>query len=139
MFVTRATRHDKEDIRTLLLENKWEDDKLDQGTAFIARDGAVVGTVRLIEVEPQTVIVEDMLVKEERRKDGIGGRLMEAAMNARGGTLYLCCHDEIIPFYERFGFSQVEFEDQPEAVQDFMREDGALDNSDHEHFFMKAR
>jgi predicted N-acetyltransferase YhbS len=139
MFVTRATRHDKEDIRALLLENKWEDDKLDQGTAFIARDGAVVGTVRLIEVEPQTVIIEDMLVKDGRRGEGIGARLMEAAMNARGGTLYLCCHGETIPFYERFGFAQLSFEDQPESVQEFMRQDGALDNSDHEHFFMKAR
>jgi predicted N-acetyltransferase YhbS len=139
MFVTRATRHDKEDIRQLLLENKWEDDKLDKGTAFIARDGAVVGTVRLIEVEPQTVIVEDVLVKEDRRREGIGTRLMEAAMSARGGTLYLCCHDDTIPFYERFGFALIDFESQPETVQDFMREDGALDNSDHEHFFMKAR
>jgi N-acetylglutamate synthase-like GNAT family acetyltransferase len=139
MFVTRATRHDKEDIRALILEYGWEDDKLDQGTAFIARDGAVVGTVRLIEVEPQTVIVEDMLVKDGRRGEGIGARLMEAAMNARGGTLYLCTHGETIPFYERFGFARLSFEDQPESVQEFMREDGALDNSDHEHFFMKAR
>jgi predicted N-acetyltransferase YhbS len=139
MFVTRATRHDNEDIRALLLENKWEDDKLDRGSAFIARDGAVVGTVRLIEVEPQTVIVEDMLVKEGRRGEGIGARLMEAAMNARGGTLYLCCHGETILFYERFGFAQLSFEEQPQSVQEFMREDGALDNSDHEHFFMKAR
>jgi predicted N-acetyltransferase YhbS len=138
MFVTRATRHDKEDIRALLLENEWEDDKLDKGTAFIARDGAVVGTVRLIEVEPQTVIVEDVLVKEGRRREGIGSRLMEAAMNARGGTLYLCCHDDVISFYQRFGFAQVTFEEQPGPVQEFMREDGALD-SDHEHFFMKAR
>lgn len=139
MFVTRATRHDKEDIRALLLENEWEDDKLDTGTAFIARDGAIVGTVRLIEVEPQSVIVEDVLVKEGRRREGIGSRLMEAAMSARGGTLYLCCHDDAIPFYERFGFAQVAFDEQPETVQEFMREDGALDNSDHEHFFMKAR
>jgi predicted N-acetyltransferase YhbS len=139
MFVTRATRHDKEDIRTLMLENDWEDDKLDKGTAFIARDGAVVGTVRLIEVEPQTVIVEDVLVKDGRRREGIGSRLMEAAMNARGGTLYLYCHDETIPFYERFGFLQVAFEDQPDSVQEFMREDGALEKCDHKHFFMKAR
>jgi predicted N-acetyltransferase YhbS len=139
MFVTRATRHDKEDIRTLLLENEWEDDKLDKGTAFIARDGAVVGTIRLIEVEPQTVIVEDVLVARNRRREGIGSRLMEAAMNARGGTLYLYCHDDTIPFYERFGFSLVSFEDQPQSVQEFIREDGALDDCDHEHFYMKAR
>jgi predicted N-acetyltransferase YhbS len=139
MFVTRATRHDKEDIRALLLEHGWEDDKLDRGGAFIARDGAVVGTVRLIEVEPQTVIVEDMIVKDGRRREGIGSRLMEAAMNARGGVLYLCCHGETIPFYERFGFSELSFDDQPASVQEFMREDGVLDDSDHEHFFMTAR
>jgi len=139
MFVTRATRHDKEDIRALMLENDWEDDKIDKGTAFIARDGAVVGTIRLIEVAPQMLIVEDVLVKEGRRREGIGSRLMEAAMNARGGTLYLYCHDDTIPFYERFGFSQVPFEDQPAPVQEFMREDGALGDSDHEHFFMRAR
>jgi N-acetylglutamate synthase-like GNAT family acetyltransferase len=140
MFITRATRHDRSDVEELLKEHEWDLDLLDTGTAFIARDGRVVGTVRLIEVAPQTVIVEDVLVHGERRGEGIGRQLIQTAMNSRGGTLYLCCHDNRLRFYGHFGFEQVAFDELPAEVQQFMRDTDAWpDSPDHRHFFMKAR
>src|SRR5688500_19511498 len=105
MFITRATRHDADDILSLLATNEWAEDFAPQkGKTFIARDGGVIGHVQLIEVEPQTVVIDQVLVLEERRGDGIGTKLMQAAMNSLGGKLFLCCHEERIPFYERLGF-----------------------------------
>jgi N-acetylglutamate synthase-like GNAT family acetyltransferase len=61
-------------------------------------------------------------------------------MNSRGGTLYLCCHDEHIAFYEKFGFVQVEEAELPEPVRSYLIEAGDLPSSEeHPHLFMRAR
>ena len=140
MFITRATRHDRDDIQQLLAAQGWTDSDLSEGVIYFARDGRVVGCVRLIEVEPQTVVVDDVLVAETHRGQGIGGDLMKAAMNARGGVLYLCCHDEHIAFYEGFGFSQVDSNDLPDAVRAYLDRTGDLNpEPGHVHHFMTAR
>jgi N-acetylglutamate synthase-like GNAT family acetyltransferase len=142
MFITRATRHDREDIRELLSTNEWGEDADLEGKAFIARDGKVIGVVRAVEVEPQTVVFDSVLVLEERRGKGIGTQIMQAAMNSQGGTLYLCCHEERMPFYERLGFSLLPngFDDAPESVQAYWRKtDDYPTPEGHEHFFMTAR
>ncbi len=142
MFITRATRHDKADLEDFFANENWDDPVLDKGVAFIARDGGIVANVRLIEVEPQTVVVEDVLVKEDRRGTGIGAQVMRAAMNSRGGTLYLCCHPERMRFYNDLGFTETPFDDLPESVQAYFREHGDSPDKlppDHIHHFLKAR
>ncbi len=144
MFVTRATRHDKDDIVALLATEadrfNSDDAEANRGTAYIARDGAVVGCIRLIEVEPNRVVVDDVLVLEDRRGAGIGRRLLEAAMNAKGGTLYLCCHDDVLDFYAKFGFNEVPFEDMPDPVKDYFKRVGDdVSTEEHRHFFLTAR
>jgi N-acetylglutamate synthase-like GNAT family acetyltransferase len=140
MFVTRATRHDKSDLKELLDAQGWTDSNLDEGIAFIARDGGVVGCVRLVEVEPRAVVVDDVLVKDDRREEGIGRRLMQAALNAKGGTMYLACHEERLRFYSHFGFEPIDIEDAPEAVVDYWRKvDDYPTPEGHIHYFLKAR
>ena len=141
MFVTRATRHDRADIEALYEEYGWGGDHdLTKGTAFIARDGAVVGVLRVIEVETNTLVIDGVLVKEGRREEGIGRRLMQAAMNSRGGTMYLCCHDNRIRFYNHFGFAEIPVEEAPETVREYWTAVGDWPTEEgHEHFFLKAR
>ena len=140
MFVTRATRHDKADLQAFLDAHGWTGANLEEGSAFIARDGAVVGCVRLIEVASGTVVVDDVLVKEGRRGEGIGRRLLQAAMNATGGTMYLSCHEENLEFYSHFGFEPIDIEDAPVSVVDYWRKvDDYPTPEGHVHFFLKAR
>jgi N-acetylglutamate synthase-like GNAT family acetyltransferase len=140
MLITRATRHDKQDIEEFYAANEWEDPHLDAGVSFVAREGAIVGALSLIELEPQTVVIEDVLVQPDRRGRGVGSQLLQAAMNSRGGTMFLCCHAERLPFYNRLGFQDVPFEGLPEPVQKFMEDDDAYPfTADHVHFFMRAR
>lgn len=143
MFVTRATRHDKPDLRALLEAHGWTEsnlEEIEEGVAFIARDGGVIGCVRLIEVEPGTVVVDDVLVEEGRRREGIGRRLLQAAMNAKGGTMYLACHDDRLRFYSHFGFEPIAIEDAPEPVVAYWRKvDDYPTPEGHVHYFLKAR
>lgn len=140
MLVTRATRHDKSDILELLATNGWEDSPIDKGKIWIARDGKIAGMVRLVEVAPQTVVVDDMLVREDRRGEGIGRRVLEAAMMGMGGSLYLCCHPEYLGFYAKFGFVEVVPDALLQPVADYFAEVGDLPPPEgHVHHFMSAR
>jgi predicted N-acetyltransferase YhbS len=142
MFITRVSRHDRSDLEEFFKAHDWDDHYLDKGVGFIARDGGIVGTLRLIEVEPNVVVIEDVLVREDRRGQGIGAQLMRAAMNSRGGRLYLCCHPERIAFYERLGFSEAPFEELPASARSFFEADGSAPHQveeGHAHHFLTAR
>ncbi|CAN5462741.1 hypothetical protein BH20ACT21_BH20ACT21_00070 [soil metagenome] len=136
MFISRATRHDLSDIEELLRRHDWKVSDLKAGTFFFAREGAVLGCIRFIEVAPQAVIVQDMLVASERRRQGVGEQLMRAAMNSRGGTLYLRCYEDLVPYYERFEFAVAEHDDLPEPVTAFFNDAGSLEGQTH---YLKAR
>ena len=141
MLITRATRHDEADRRELF-ERHGGNPTDHKAAHFIARDGAIVGNVSVLEVAPGTVIVEDVLVDDGHRARGIGRRLVQAAMNSRGGTLYLCCHPERLRFYGHLGFSEVAFEDLPAAVRDYFEGSGDSPSrlpDGHVHHFLTAR
>jgi predicted N-acetyltransferase YhbS len=117
VFITRASRHDKADISRFLEDNDWTVEDVNLGVFFFARSGPVVGCIRFVEVEPQTVVVQDMVVAPDRRGQGLGAELMRAAMNSRGGTLYLRCVEDQAGYYERFGFRSMPFEELPDSVR----------------------
>src|SRR5687767_4603733 len=119
MMITRATRRDVADLESFFAEEEWKDPILDKGVSFIARAGKIVGNVRLIEVDPNVLVIEDVVVASDRRGDGLGTQLMRATMNSRGGKLFLACHPERLNWYGRLGFSEVPFDDQPEPVKEF--------------------
>ena len=143
MFITRATRHDQADRLEFFKQHDWDHHTGPlKEVSFIARDGGIVGNVSLLEVDPQTLIVEDVVVHEDRRGQGIGRQLMQAAMNSRGGKLYLCCHPETLDFYAKFGFTEVPFDELPPAIQQAMIDDDAAPpqlEPGHVHHFLTAR
>lgn len=140
MFIARASRHDRDELKELIESQGWDPTHLAEGTTLIARDGPIAGCVRLVEIEPRTVMVDDVLVREDKRGQGLGQRLMQAAMNNRGGTLYLCCHDDVLGFYDKFGFTQMPYDELPQSVRDYFERVGDYPtDQEHEHFFLKAR
>lgn len=141
MFITKASRHDKSDIQEFLeTEGPWRSADMDRGTGFVAREGAVVAHARLVEVAPQALIVEKVLVKTDRRRQGLGTRVMEAAMNNKGGKLYLRCEVEHVPFFEKLGFSPTAFDELPDEVRRFHHEQGEQPGDEGlERVYMRAR
>lgn len=47
-----------------------------------------------------------LLVAPEQRKKGLGARLVTKAMSESTGPVWLFCVPELIPFYQRLGFSE---------------------------------
>jgi GNAT superfamily N-acetyltransferase len=140
VLLTRATRHDRSDIEQLLRQEGWPDVNLGVGTAFIARDGAVVGFVRVIEVGPGVLVTDDTLVRSDRRRQGIGGRLLQVAMSSTGGTIYVDSNRDAVSLYERAGFRRVSFDDLPSSVVSYYESIGDLPVSNPaDHVYMRAR
>jgi N-acetylglutamate synthase-like GNAT family acetyltransferase len=141
LFITKATRHDVSDIQELLEPAGQEAPNPRDGVVFIARAGKVVGTLRLKEVAPHAVVIDKMVVAEARRGEGIGSQLMQAAMNAKGGKLYLYCHEDVQGFYEKFGFEPIAPDALPEPVMDHFVEAGEYPSpAGHPaHHFFTAR
>ena len=142
MMITRATRRDKDDLEEFFKEQEWEDPVLDKGAAFIARAGKIIGNVRVIEVDTNVLVFEDVLVASDKRGSGLGTQLMQAALNSRGGKVFLACHDERLAWYGRLGFSEMDYEALPGPVKQFYEEVKAAPHQlpeGHIHHFMTAR
>jgi predicted N-acetyltransferase YhbS len=141
VFITKATRHDRADIAEFLAANGFGGGDVARGATFFARDGGVIGSIRLVEVEPGAVVVDDMVVAAERRRQGIGTSLMRAAMNSRGGALFVRCVSQHRPFFEDVGFATVPESELPAAVRVYL---SARDHPDRPptgsgRLFMRAR
>jgi predicted GNAT family N-acyltransferase len=105
-------------------EDRELDGRDDEATHFLARDGdAVVGTARLREYddgegdEPRTAKVERVAVRDARRGEGWGARIMAAvedhAREQGYERVYLHAQVPVVAFYERLGYEAhgEEFED----------------------------
>jgi N-acetylglutamate synthase-like GNAT family acetyltransferase len=131
MFISRASRHDKADVEDFLERQGWKVEDIDSGVFFFARDGAIVGCLRVVEVAPQTLVLQDMVVDEARRGQGIGEQLVTGAMSSRGGTIYLRCLDAAAGFYRiKLGFRDVSEEELPAEVRAHFDALGDLEGGD---------
>jgi len=106
-------------------EDRELDGRDDEATHFLARDGAVVvGTARIRAYddndggdEPRTAKVERVAVRESRRGEGWGARIMAAvedhAREQDYERVYLHAQVPVVAFYERLGYEVhgEEFED----------------------------
>ncbi|MGH2735850.1 MAG: hypothetical protein ACRDKZ_09740 [Actinomycetota bacterium] len=132
MFVTRAGRHDKADLQEFVSTLRGEAVDTSQGTAMIAREGAIVGCLRIIEVEPNTLVYEDLLVGEGR-DESVARQLLQAAMNNKGGTIFAAVPLQQVALLEELGFTILEAAGAPERVRARWGESGRLEAPDLAH------
>ena len=142
MFITRASRRDRDELKEFYASQDWGDVRVEEGVAFFAREGTIAGAIRLVEAEPNVVMVDDVVVRDDKRGQGYGKALMQAALNSRGGKLFLVCHPPVVSFYEAFGFVAVGYDELPQSIKDYIERDGDAPHQleeGHEHVFMTAR
>lgn len=141
MFITKATRHDVSDLEEFLGGFDQTAPNPRDGVVFLARSGALAGTLRLKEVAPHAVVIDSFVVAEEKRGQGIGSQLLQTAMNAKGGKLYLYCHEDHRGFFTKKGFEPIAPATLPEPVMDHFVEAGEYPAPEGhpEHHFLTAR
>ena len=108
MFVTRVGRHDKADLKEFIEARRGGEVDISEGTAMIAREGSIVGCIRLIEVESGTLVYDDVLVAEGR-DEAVAKQLIQAAMNNQGwDDLHRRSRPPRPTCYSSFGFAPID-------------------------------
>ena len=115
MFVTRAGRHDRSDLKEFIESRRGGEADTTEGTAMIAREGSIIGCIRLIEVDSGTLVYDDVLV-DEGRDEAVAKQLIQAAMNNKGGTIYVAVPADGTDLFTDFGFARIDPSDAPEPV-----------------------
>lgn len=69
-------------------------------------NGRIVGCVRL---KPYADFYElaSLVVETEWRASGVGRQLVARLLEQYQGTVYLICEDEVVGFFQRFGFARI--------------------------------
>ncbi len=69
----------------------------------------LVGFTRILTDYIYRAVILDVMVASEHQKQGLGSQLVKEIINhsklKNVGTFMLCCLPEMIPFYEKLGFS----------------------------------
>ncbi len=115
MFVTRAGRHDRSDLKEFIEARRGGEVDMTEGTAMIAREGSIIGCIRLIDVDSGTLVYDDVLVAEGR-DETVAKQLIQAAMNNKGGTIFAAVPANETDLFAGFGFAPIDQSDAPEPV-----------------------
>ncbi|RCL28737.1 GNAT family N-acetyltransferase [Pseudomonas sp. AFG_SD02_1510_Pfu_092] len=71
---------------------------------WVARAAGIVAGLSLSAVD-DGLWLTGLFVAPPQRGQGVAGRLLEAALAQAGGPVWLFCHPDLVPFYQRQGFS----------------------------------
>jgi hypothetical protein len=134
MFVTRAGRHDKEDLAEFVSAARGAEADVSKGTAMIAREGAIVGCVRIIEVATNTLVYDDLLIADHKDR-ATTKRLVQAAMNNKGGSIFTAADPADEEVLTELGFGTITRDDAPAPVTAYWADHPPLDGA----IFLGAR
>ncbi len=133
---TRANETAEETILGHRHEAGWERTSL-EGEIWVATDGSVVvGSLQLVDIADDIVLVDAVVVPESRRGEGIGGELMRRVLTTREAEWWLECREERIAFYRCLGFALVAASEVPAPLRAYLDAPGVLP-SDRENHFMR--
>ncbi|WP_369987653.1 GNAT family N-acetyltransferase [Pseudomonas xanthosomatis] len=78
-----------------------------EGVQWVARSGEIVGGLNLVPVAGGHWLT-GLFVAPSQRGLRVGSQLIEAALQATPGPVWLFCEPQLAPFYARLGFSNAE-------------------------------
>ena len=117
MRIRPARAHDQEAIVKMVREAHLNPMDLQWRRFLVAEDEAGivgVGQIRPHEGAPE---LGSLVVREERRGNGVGGQLINALIAQSPGTLYLFCRPQMGSYYARFGFRAITVKEAPPSLR----------------------
>lgn len=117
-----TTESDQQEIVRLLATRGWDEGfRFDLGTIYVARDPELIAVLVAIEFGQHDVVLDNMLVKEKRRRQGVGTRLVSAALKNNVGNVYVACREDSVDFYRSLGFEMLMggIEATPEPAREY--------------------
>ncbi len=113
-----ATASDQGRIRLLVLSANLYPLDLDWRRFQVAVNGARILGAGQIRVHPDGCReMASVVVARKYRRQGIGTELVRRLLNGRRGGVFLCCREDLGPFYARFGFRLIPPETLPDSLE----------------------
>ena len=105
-----AQRSDASAIRRLIWQVGINPIGLDWKRFLVAvdRGGQVIGTGQIKIHSDGSQELASIAVCEEWRHRGVARAIIERLLSNHAGPLYLTCRSQLVPFYEKFGFQELE-------------------------------
>jgi GNAT superfamily N-acetyltransferase len=119
--ISRAAAGDHDAILGLHHEAGWAQSRVDGEVWAAWEDGELVGSLQFEELPSGLLFIRAMVVREDSRGRGIGGRMLEETLETRAADWWLECRDERIAFYTRHAFQLVEEQSMPASVRELVR------------------
>lgn len=115
-----ARQEDQQTIVSFIRQAKINPRNLHWENSLIAGDNGKTIGIRQVKVHTHgTREVASGFVLPDYRRQGVSARLMNEILSREKSTLYLMCRDKRAPYYEQFGFQQVDVNQLP---SDFRKE-----------------
>ena len=115
-----ARQNDQQTIVSFIQQAKINPRNLHWQSFLVAEENNKIIGIRQVKTHQQgTREVASGFVLPEYRRQGISAQLMNEILSREKGTLYLMCRDRRTPYYEQFGFRQVDVSQLP---SDFRKE-----------------
>jgi amino-acid N-acetyltransferase len=121
LSIRPARAEDQTFIRKMVLREGLDPSTLDWRNFNVAEvNGEVTG---IAQVKPYRDCREfgSLAVLPRFRRQGVGAALIEAALAAEQGDVYLLCRDERAPYYSKFGFRIIAPNEAPRTLQRKLR------------------
>ena len=80
--------------------------RLRHGSAFCVwqKTGAAV-----VQTAPKTAVITGIAVSKNERGKGVGSEILEKIKTQTSGKIFVCCKEEVLPFYLKNSFKQIGF------------------------------
>jgi N-acetylglutamate synthase-like GNAT family acetyltransferase len=117
IHIRPARAEDRAAILKLILQERLDPSTLDWRNFNVAEvNGGVAG---IAQVKPYRDCREfgSLAVLPGFRRQGVGAALIEAALAAERGDVYLLCAQGRVPYYAKFGFKVIETDDAPRTLR----------------------
>ncbi len=122
-----ATAVDEKKIKSLIHQTRINPLNLNWQRFIVAEEeGAFVGCVQIKPHKDGVRELASLAVAPEKQGQGIGSRLVEALLEREPGELYLMCLKHMAPYYQRFGFVEVQGAAIPRSLKFYERAAGLL-------------
>ena len=109
-----ARQEDQQTIVSYIRQAKINPRNIHWERFLVAEENGKVVGIRQVKIHARgTHEVASGFVLPEYRRQGISARLMNEILSRGKGTLYLMCRDKRTPYYEQFGFRQVDTNQLP--------------------------
>jgi len=102
------------------------------------RAGELLGTASLVEVSPEVVYIDALVVRRDSRGHGLGSVMLQRLLQGRDAIWWIECRDERVSFFERNGFVAANEQAFPQGVRDFVARPGAIPSGRRHNFMCRA-